>query len=612
MDTRSLEVAAEFCKLVGKGNLVEYLGLEPGASPEDSRAKLKDRRRYMQGMQSNPKYKNEALFLIKNFGALDEVLKRPDVHALDMQQRAEESLLPVLEAAIKGVLAGGALSAEQVDSLSANALDLGVSSATFMALLERLAKEVGVPLPATRQPFSFGDDDEDHTDYFAVLGVDRRADPEEIRAAYERRTRAIKAMADRAAATRARSRLDQALQQALSGEEELFRGEGTTGPPARHRADVEGYDKSIHRAPTAPPARMRTFTASGMVGYDKAGPAPPPPADAIGSGTLGLPRRASRLEILGEPVRNLRVGRTQATAEITVRNGGDDPMPGRISTDAPWLLAQPTQLAPDQKEQAVTVRINPRDISTPTATGTVTIHTEKGERASIIIQVTKTSSLASFGLGAMLLVFAVAAAALLAWLASGVTGTPQVGAGTAGLTITVDPTAEEIRLDDVVVGSGASVYLAEPPTGPVTISASQPNFEPYSQQVVVHSGRPMIVPITLELARPLDFRPQPGMKKAPLEQEVARRIMGERSRAMESCVQGAVVSGATLSGSVRIHVGPSGHAVGVEIEGDGSAIPAVRSCLERQAAAVVLHPLREGDYVTVRYDYRVTEATPEP
>ena len=61
-----------------------------------------------------------------------------------------------------------------------------------------------------------------------------------------------------------------------------------------------------------------------------------------------------------------------------------------------------------------------------------------------------------------------------------------------------------------------------------------------------------------------------------------------------------------MSGTVRIHIRESGRAQGVEMEGDGISDPRVRTCLTRQAAAVYVHPLKEGDYATVRYDYQVT------
>ena len=122
MNSRNLDLAAQFCELVNKPHLLEYLGLPEDASPDAAQKKLKARRKYMQGMQSNPKYKSEAIFLIKNFGALSRVLEDPIPYLKDAKRRAESKHLPVLEMTIKGVLAGGSLTHEQEDYLRRNAL----------------------------------------------------------------------------------------------------------------------------------------------------------------------------------------------------------------------------------------------------------------------------------------------------------------------------------------------------------------------------------------------------------------------------------------------------------------------------------------------------------
>ena len=110
MDSRNYELAAEFCQLVGTPDLLAYLGVEMDAGTAETRTKLKSRRKYMQGMQSNPKYRSEALYLIKHFAALDAVLANPAAYLKDAVKRAESVHLPVLEMTIRSVLAGGAVS----------------------------------------------------------------------------------------------------------------------------------------------------------------------------------------------------------------------------------------------------------------------------------------------------------------------------------------------------------------------------------------------------------------------------------------------------------------------------------------------------------------------
>ena len=142
MTPRQLDVAHEFCERVGTTDLLAYLGLSPDAAVEEAKAALKARRRKMQGMQSNPKFRDEARLLIKHFQVLDAVLADPAAHTKDMAGRRESTQLPILEMTIRGVLAGGALSSEQESYLRNNARDLGVSDDVFSALLVRLQQEM--------------------------------------------------------------------------------------------------------------------------------------------------------------------------------------------------------------------------------------------------------------------------------------------------------------------------------------------------------------------------------------------------------------------------------------------------------------------------------------
>ncbi len=52
MEPRDLENAAQFCKIVGMPDLLAYLGLQGEIDLSEARAKLKSRRKFMQGMQA--------------------------------------------------------------------------------------------------------------------------------------------------------------------------------------------------------------------------------------------------------------------------------------------------------------------------------------------------------------------------------------------------------------------------------------------------------------------------------------------------------------------------------------------------------------------------------
>jgi hypothetical protein len=305
MDPRQLELAAEFCKVAGKANLVEYLGLEPGCTSVEALEQLKRRRRYMQGMQSNPKYKTEALLLIRNFSGFQALLGDPKTYLSETRRRAETTHLPVLEMTIRGALRGGALSPEQVDYLRRNAQELGVGDETFVGTLTRLVMEAGyappvsvpkvpapptdpvVPPPAGRSTGEFpgpppiaptvrtlspsappvrplalpGQAELEIADHYQVLGTTRASTRAEIREAWQERLRVARATLSAEDAARAIARFDQAWSVlADSGAREAYDlARKSTGPPARDRevTDPSGFRPSPLHAPTAPPVRQR-------------------------------------------------------------------------------------------------------------------------------------------------------------------------------------------------------------------------------------------------------------------------------------------------------------------------------------------------------------------
>lgn len=142
-----LDVASEFCRLVQVGDLFEYLGLERTASAEEAQEALSKKRRYMQGMQGNPKFKDSAKFLIKNYRALEQVMADPASHLERARQEAENAKLPMLEFALSGVLADGVLSAAEESFMRSAALEMGISVETYERVIGEKAAEAGVVVP---------------------------------------------------------------------------------------------------------------------------------------------------------------------------------------------------------------------------------------------------------------------------------------------------------------------------------------------------------------------------------------------------------------------------------------------------------------------------------
>jgi hypothetical protein len=385
MDSRNLDLAAEFCKLVGSPNLLEYLGLSPGAEPGEARAKLKSRRKFMQGMQGNPKYKKEALFLIKHFSALNDVLGNPEEYLSDARRRAESEHLPVLEMTIRGVLAAGGLNAEQEAYLRRNAVELGVSEQTFREMLARLASEAGVPLKGglpTPPPPPGRDGPDAPIDLYQLLGVAGGANQGDIDQAYERRVDEIRSTlsGDDAAQMLKRVEIARKVLSNQAARQHYDMTAARTGPPARSR------DFRPDLAATAPPVRPR-----------QSAPSPDAP------GARGAP---ARLEILGDPVRPLRLRSGISVATIVIRNGGDHPMGGVVRSDAEWLAVDPTRLDPTAKEQEISIQVDGDDVPDDIGTGVVTIQTDKGQVARVVFELNRGPSwalLAALAMTALLL-----------------------------------------------------------------------------------------------------------------------------------------------------------------------------------------------------------------
>ena len=144
---RDLSVAEDFCKLVQTDDLFDYLGLPKSATAEESKAALTKKRKYMQGMQGNPKFKDSARFLIKNYRVLERVLDDPAAHLAAAQRAREQAKLPMLEFALSGVLADGVLSTEEESWLRTAAIDLGISEDTYERVLEEFAEKANVEVP---------------------------------------------------------------------------------------------------------------------------------------------------------------------------------------------------------------------------------------------------------------------------------------------------------------------------------------------------------------------------------------------------------------------------------------------------------------------------------
>lgn len=146
LESGDLHAASEFCRLVQAANLFEYLGVEPTAPTEDVLEAFAKRRRRMQSMQANPKYRESATFLIKNFRTLERVLANPELHLRQMRREREDEQIPMLELALQSAMMKGKLSANEETFLRQAAVKLGISEERYEEVLAVQAAQHNVVL----------------------------------------------------------------------------------------------------------------------------------------------------------------------------------------------------------------------------------------------------------------------------------------------------------------------------------------------------------------------------------------------------------------------------------------------------------------------------------
>lgn len=147
MDRDVLSAAADFCRLVDAPDLLSWLGVDKSAPAAEVKAALERQRKRMQGMQGNPKYKEAANFLIKNYRRLEEAVADPAAYLEAVVDLHGTSQLPLLVLAIDGVLADGVLTAAEADFVRDQALRLGISAELFDRVLRERCASKGVSLP---------------------------------------------------------------------------------------------------------------------------------------------------------------------------------------------------------------------------------------------------------------------------------------------------------------------------------------------------------------------------------------------------------------------------------------------------------------------------------
>ena len=214
MDSGVLDEIHRFTASVEKPDLYAYLDIDPSADRETITHALQVRRSWAQGQQANPKYRQEALWVIKNIGLLKEALiAEASAYKSDLAGRDERAKLDTLSMFIKGTLADGELTARGEEAIQKQAKEMGLPESLVIRrigeiLAEQDAQAMTVETP-TKSPVS-PVNLEGVDDLYAILDTPPDSDPATLEAAYRRRYRWARQLRDTEQSSRVYAKLDEA------------------------------------------------------------------------------------------------------------------------------------------------------------------------------------------------------------------------------------------------------------------------------------------------------------------------------------------------------------------------------------------------------------------
>jgi hypothetical protein len=630
MERRDIDELEHFLTSVGRPTLFAYYGLDlecDAAAAEDA---VKKRRTWAQGQQSNPKYKAEALFLIKSNGLIRRLLvEQLEDYRAFVREDGQLHKLNVLTLFIRETLAGRALDAQAEAAIQHQGRGLDLSEAAITRCIEDTAAAMGVARVVTP------DDDVSSEalalDVYTLLGVQSDASDADIEAAYRTRYRWVRNLKDLKRSSEAlqaldhawrilsdpgrRARYDERRQQVRDLTDEVERrtaavmgllgspDESLTAetplpalpPPPVHEVGFRAASPSPppirlpHASPTPPPTEPAAENTSGTPVSGRV-PTPPP----VSGRTIGLadgPQPVAvlgpRLSVEGPEVVRLQIGKRPAKVRWTVVNAGQGMMPGRVVTDREWLEAKRPRLDPKAARQEISITVLPEGVAFGRSAGTVTVVTDHGERRTLTIQVERSSWVpyAAAAAGALVLL-------LGGWVAW---GSLRPSDSETLLELTVDPLADRVRVNDQVLGSGRSFEIREPEPGRAfSVQIEADGFVPQEEQVLLSPGRRTSRTVVLRLDTAAEWTPPTASRVEPPPS--VRAGLKSAGSLLGPCFRGAAHS--PVIATYTAWVTPDGQVRRVSVSDSSPTMEGSLPCVQRTFRGLRL-PTFEGSYTVL-------------
>ncbi len=622
MQARDFEEITRFLTTVDRRTLFEYLDLDEDAPDAAVDQAIKKRRSWAQGQQANPKYRAEALWVIKNQRLVRKALiHHRDAYLGQVQSRDEERALEVLSLFIQGTLASGTLSESGEAAIREQGTKLGLSPEAVRARINELVADHGARRGGGT-PF---------VDHYDTLGISPTSSADQIEQAYRSKYRWARNLANKRKARDAYRKLDGALRDLKDPERRAAydrRYREATGRKAGF--DADGPSAFLPPPPPAEPPRMPTAPSVGSVSDARLAPArrdapiptvPPgtaPPIKRPRAGTddpptspgkqggdaprppqhlsgrsLSLQARqdGTRLELTTPPTVHRTVRRRADQFKIGLRQIGEGTVTARALADRNWVTLDPARLKPVQKNQKITVTVHPAHMPRSTGSSVITIVPSHGPRLSLTVEVEQKLPRPKGPLLAVagLLLAAAAGYSGMQWFQ----GRVPTGDGTSpsfhdssshgsrfprSLAIVPDPSTAIVSVDGRILGEGSfNLDESDLPNGPVTVDVKLSGFKDFHQALVVRPGQAERIEPRLQLVDALEFKPTTALTGAELKSQVARTLVSSHKTMFDGCF--GVDDPPALD--FRGYVAGSGALVGYDQLGPPGASDELGRCIAR-------------------------------
>lgn len=640
MERRELDEIDRFLAAVGQASLFAYYGFAENAAPLDVEGFIKKRRAWAQGQQSNPKFKVEALFIIKQNALIRKaLLEEADAYKAHIRSNHVQRNVESLRVFIRGSISGGVFPAAAEAAVRRQGRELDLPDALVAQQIEDALAVAGVRRQAEADPTPAPS----AIDFYDVLQADPASPLERLEQAYRARYRWARNLNDLTLSADMLNKLDQAWT-VLRDPERRARYDArrsvwqrATDPlvsgvlgllpgTAEHTSETETAEDAASQTPAyrrgelprapampplpalspprpsgprpEPPARPSTprlpplpdeleITNAGRVGT--APPAPPAPrlgpAPLDADANVTTRTRGPKLGVDGPDVIVIKTKEPRVRHRLLVRNLAEGKMPGRVVADHEWLEIAKPQLDAKAGTQVVEVTVHADKMPWRAGSATLTVVTDHGERKSITFQVTR---------GAVSPVAVVAGAlALVGLLAlSAVAALYSTSSKQAVLALAIDPAADHVFVNNTEIGSGAVVeYRTDDPDAPVRVRIEATGFASHDEVVQLQAGDRVERKIRLDLADAMEWVPPAGAQGVALAD--GARVVQEHAGALAACI----VHDGAVDAHFRAVVDASGLARSVSVV-EPRLSPEALACVKRVFRTMPFGKV-DGDYANV-------------